>query len=80
MRKLKVKEILDMTSEELEKMMTEKQFDRMLNMKFEDTHQLLDMLKDGAKESGLYDNDDYITIDEYLDYIEDIKITNVLED
>lgn len=73
MKKLKVKEILNMTSEELEKMMTKKQFYRMLDIKLKDTHQLLDMLQDGAKESGLDDNDDYVTIDEYLEYIEDIK-------
>ena len=78
MRKLKVKEILDMTSEELGKMMTEEQYDRMKDMGIEHVWRLLEFLQDGVRaaqesDSDLKDDDDYVTIDEYLDYLEEMS-------
>lgn len=71
--KLTVKEILNMSSEDLEKMMTEEQFSRMQNLGIEQTWQLLNAMQDGAKQSGLRDNEEYISINEYLDYLEEMK-------
>ncbi len=76
MRTLKVKEILDMTSEELRKMMSGDQIDRMLDMGIEHVWRLLEFLQDGVRaaqeSSDLKDDDDYVTIDEYLDYLEEM--------
>lgn len=77
MRTLKVKEILDMTSEELRKMMSGDQIDRMLDMGIEHVCRLLEFLQDGVRaaqeSSDLKDDDDYVTIDEYLDYLEEMS-------
>ena len=76
-RTLKVKEILDMTSEELRKMMSGDQIDRMLDMGIEHVWKLLEFLQDGVRaaqeSSDLKDDDDYVTIDEYLDYLEEMS-------
>ena len=72
-RKLKVKEILNMTSEELEKMMTEEEFERMKDLGFEYTWQLLDCLQDSARASGQDEDEEHVTISDYLDYLEDMK-------
>ncbi len=73
MKKLTVKEILNLEDDELEKMMTEEEFDRMKNLGFEYTWQLLDSLQDGASLSELEENEEYVTISEYLDYLEETK-------
>lgn len=70
---MKIKEILDMDSEELENMMTEEQFERMKNLGFEYTWQFLDTLKDSARESGQEPDEEHISIDSYLDYLEENK-------
>lgn len=70
---MKIKEILKMEAEDLERMMTEEEFERMQNLGFEYTWQLLDALKDSARESGQDDDEEHITISAYLDYLEDIK-------
>lgn len=70
---MKIKEILEMEAEDLERMMTEEEFERMQNLGFEYTWQLLDALKDSARESGQDDDEEHITISAYLDYLEDIK-------
>ena len=70
---MKVKEILNLESEELEKMMTEKQFDKMQKLGLQYTWQLLDMMQDGVRQSGMNDDEEYTTIDEYLNYIEDMR-------
>ena len=70
---MKVKEILNLESEELEKMMTEEEFDRMQELGMEYTWQLLDAMQDGARQSGLENEEEYITISAYLDYLEEMK-------
>ena len=70
---MKIKEILKMEAEDLERMMTEEEFERMQDLGFEYTWQLLDALQDSARESGQDDDEEHITISAYLDYLEDIK-------
>ena len=70
---MKVKEILNLESEELEKMMTEEQFDKMQKLGFQYAWQLLDAIQDGARQSGMNDNEEYTTVEEYLNYIEDMR-------
>lgn len=70
---MKVKEILDLESNELEKMMTEEQFDKMQKLGFKYTWQLLDAMQDGVRQSSMADDEEYTTIDEYLNYIEDMR-------
>lgn len=72
MKKLKIKEILNMTSKELVDLMTEEQYERMRDMGIEYAWRLLEFLQDGARASGLKPNDDYVTMDEYLEYLEEI--------
>ena len=70
---MKVKEILNLKADDLEKMMTEEQFERMQKLGFEYTQQFLDVLKDSARLSGQEDDEEHTTIDAYLDYLEDMK-------
>lgn len=70
---MKVKEILNLTSEELEKMMTEEEYDKMKELNIEHVWQLLDMLQDSAKASGQDEDEEHITISAYLDYLEDMR-------
>lgn len=70
---MKIKEILKLESEELEKMMTEEQFDKMQKLGFQYAWQLLDVMQDGARQSGMNDDEEYTTIEEYLNYIEDMR-------
>jgi len=70
---MKVKEILDLTSEELEKMMTREEYDRMKELNIENVWQLLDMLQDSARQSGQDEDEEHITISAYLDYLEDMR-------
>lgn len=70
---MKVKEILNLESEELEKMMTEEQFDKMQKLGFQHAWQLLDAIQDGARQSGMNDDEEYTTVEEYLNYIEDMR-------
>lgn len=72
MRKLKIKEILDMTSDELLNLMTDEQYEKMRDMGIEHAWRLLEFLQDGARASGLKPNDDYVTMDEYLEYFEEM--------
>lgn len=69
---MKVKEILNLEAEELEKMMTEEEYDRMRNLNFE-SWQLLDMLQDSARQSGQGEDEEHITISAYLDYIKEMR-------
>lgn len=71
MKKLTVKDILDMEAEELEKMMTEEQYDRMRKLNIQYVWQLLDLLQDSARLSGQEEDEEHVTIDEYLEYLED---------
>lgn len=70
---MKIKEILAMDAEELEKIMTEEQFERMKNLDIQYVWQLLDLLQDSARLSGQSDDEEHITIDGYLEYLEDMK-------
>lgn len=70
---MKVKEILNLTSEELEKKMTEEEYDRMKELNIEHVWQLLDMLQDSAKQSGQDEDEEHITISAYLNYLEDMR-------
>ena len=70
---MKVKEILNLDSKELEKMMTEEQYDKMQKLGLQYTWQLLDMMQDGVKQSNMNDDEEYTTIDEYLSYIENMR-------
>lgn len=70
---MKIKEILKLESEELEKMMTEEQFDKMQKLGFQYAWQLLNAMQDGARQSGMNDDEEYTTIEEYLNYIEDMR-------
>lgn len=73
MKKLTIKEILNLEDDKLEKIMTQEEFEKMKELGIEYTWELLDALKDGAKSSGLSENEEYITISEYLDYLEEMK-------
>ena len=73
MKKLTIKEILELDDEKLEKMMSDEQFNRMKELGFTYTWQFLDALQDSAKASGQKDNEEHVSIDEYLDYLEDMK-------
>lgn len=69
---MKIKEILNLKVEDLEKKMTEEEYKRMQNLGLE-AWQLLDALKDSAKESGQDAEEEHTTISEYLDYLEDMR-------
>lgn len=69
---MKIKEILEITVQDLEKMMTEKEYDRMQKLNLE-TWQLLNLLCDSARESGQDNNEEHTTISAYLDYLEETK-------
>ena len=69
---MKIKEILNLTSEELEKMMTEEEFDRMQELGLNE-NTLLDALQDSARESGQEEDEEHTTISAYLDYLEEMK-------
>lgn len=73
---MKIKEILEISDEDLEKEMTQEEFDRMQDLGIEYTWELLDALKDSARESEMDDEDEYITISAYLDYLEEMKQDN----
>ncbi len=70
---MKVKEILELTEKELKEMMTEEQYDRMQELGIDEDWKLLDMLQDSARQSGQDEDEEHITIDAYLDYLEDMK-------
>ena len=70
---MKVKEILNMDAEDLEKMMTQEEFNRMQALGLKYTWQLLDALQDSARTSGQNEDEEHITISAYLDYLEDMK-------
>lgn len=70
---MKIKEILEMDEKKLEDLMTEEEFERMQNLGFEYTWQFLDTLQESARESGQEEDEEHITIDAYLDYLEEMK-------
>ncbi len=70
---MKVKEILEIEAEELERIMTEEEFNRMKKLGFEYTWQFLDLLKDSARQSGQDEDEEHTTISAYLDYLEEMR-------
>lgn len=70
---MKVKEILELTEKELKEMMTEEQYNRMQELGIDEDWKLLDMLQDSARQSGQDEDEEHITIEAYLDYLEDMK-------
>lgn len=70
---MKVKEILNMDADDLEKMMTQEEFDRMQALGLKYTWQLLDALQDSARTSGQGEDEEHTTISAYLDYLEDMQ-------
>lgn len=73
MKKLTVKEILNMESEDLEKMMTNEEFERMQKLGIDQTWKLLDALQESARSSNQDEDEEHISISEYLDYLEDMR-------
>ncbi len=73
MKKLTVKEILNLKDDELEIMMTEEEFERMKNLGFEYTWQFLEALQESAKLGGQDEDEEHVSISEYLDYLEDMR-------
>lgn len=69
---MKVKEILNLEVEELEKMMTEEDHEKMKKLNLE-SWQLLDVLQDSARLSGQDDDEEHVSITDYLDYLEDMQ-------
>ena len=69
---MKVKEILNLEVEELEKMMTEEDHEKMKKLNLE-SWQLLDALQDSARLSGQDDDEEHVSITDYLDYLEDMQ-------
>lgn len=70
---MKVKEILNMDADDLEKMMTQEEFDRMQALGLKYTWQLLDALQDSVRTSGQSEDEEHVTISAYLDYLEDMQ-------
>lgn len=70
---MKVKEILNMEAKDLERIMTEEEFERMQDLGIEYVWQLLDMLQDSAKQSGQNEDEEHITISAYLDYLQEMR-------
>lgn len=70
---MKVKEILNMEAEELEIIMTDEEFNRMKELGFQYTWQLLEMMQDGAKQCDEEMDEEYTTITEFLDFVEDLR-------
>lgn len=69
---MKVKEILNLEVEKLEKMMTEEDHEKMKKLNLE-SWQLLDALQDSARLSGQDDEEEHVSITDYLDYLEDMQ-------
>ena len=69
---MKIREILNIESEELEKIMTEEDYKKMNTLNI-NTLQLLDMLQDSARQSNQDEDEEHISISAYLDYLEEMK-------
>lgn len=64
--RMTLKQILDLTIKEFEKLMSIDEYERMLSLGIQYTWQLLDMYKDSAKESGIKGSQKFVSIDEFL--------------
>ena len=70
---MKVKEIKELEVEKLAEMMTKEEWDRMKKLGIQYPWQLLHLMQEGVKLSDLEDDEEYTTISEYLDYIEEMR-------
>ena len=70
MNRLTINEIKNLNVEELEKLMNEKQVNKMTEIGY-NFRTMLDMLQDSAEMSGQADDEYHTSIDEYLDYLEE---------
>lgn len=75
---MKVKEILELQEnkngdEQFERMMTNEEFTRMHDLGIDCAWKLLDMMADGARLSGVDEDDEFFTISAYLDYLKNMK-------
>lgn len=77
---MKVKEIKELDNEKLEELMTDEEWDKMKKLGFEYAWQLLDAMQEGVKLSDLEDDEEYTTISEYLEYLEEMRTDYFLEE
>ena len=70
---MKVKEIKELNLERLTELMTDRQWERLIDLKL-NGNQLIDLMQESVRLGEMADMDEeYCTIDEYLDYIEGIR-------
>lgn len=72
MKKLTVKEILELNESELEKLMTSEEVERMTSLNINITS-FLEMLQESAKLGEQAENEVHTSISQYLDYLEEIR-------
>lgn len=70
---MKIKELLNLKNEEFEKMMTNEEFEKMKELGMQYAWQLLNAMQDGARESGLEEDDEYVSVSDYLDNLEEMR-------
>lgn len=78
MKKLTIKEINNLTIEELEAMMTKEQTEKMFeilknNAESNKYSAFLGLLQESADNSGQEENEEHVSIDEYLEFLEEMK-------
>lgn len=78
MKKLTIKEINNLTIEELEAMMTKEQTEKMFeilknNAESNKYSAFLELLQESADNSGQEENEEHVSIDEYLEFLEEMK-------
>lgn len=73
---LKIKEVLNYDYDKLDEIMTDNEYQRMLKLGLKYTWELWDTMKDGCKEalkSGSKLDDNFVSISQFLDWLEEIK-------
>lgn len=70
---MKVKEIKELEVEKLSELLTEKDREKMKKLHLVNDWELLDLLKDVVKISDFKDDDEFISISEYLEFIIEIR-------
>lgn len=78
MKKLTIKEINNLTIEELEAMMTKEQTEKMFeilknNAESNKYSAFLSLLQESADNSGQEEDEEHVSIDEYLEFLEEMK-------
>lgn len=69
---MKIREILELNESDLEKMMSGEELDRMTSLNINITT-FLEMYQESAKLSVQAENENHVTISQYLDYLEEMK-------